>query len=197
MRLSIIIAAASACIALTACNRNPERNATDLATNGPAANESAAPESQAVSTLSGQDFASTLAASDAFEIESARLAVDKAPSPAVKDFARRMIEAHSGSTDKLKKVTAALSPAVKPDATLSVNQEQMLDRLKTLDGAAFEQAYVADQVTAHQTALGVVQAYAEGGDVPALKTFAADAVTMVSDHLKQARELGTEPVSAG
>jgi len=108
-----------------------------------------------------------------------------------------MIDAHGLSTEKLKKIAGALSPAVRPAATLSVNQQQMLDRLKTLDGAAFERAYVTDQVTAHETALGVVQAYSEGGDVPALKSFAADAVTMVSDHLKQARTLGPPPVSTG
>jgi len=196
MRLSIIIAAASACIALAACNRNPEGNSTDTVASS-AANESPPPQSEAVSSLSGQDFANTLAAGDAFEIASARLAVDKASRPAVKDFARKMIDAHAASTDKLKKVTAGLSPAVRPDATLSVNQQQMLDRLKTLEDTAFEQTYVADQVTAHETALGVVQAYSEGGDVPALKSFATEAVAMVSDHLKHARGLGTPPVSTG
>lgn len=195
--MRIVITIAVACVALAACNRNPERNATDTVTNGPAANENLPAPSEAASSLSGQDLANTLAASDAFEIASSRLAVDKAPTPAVKAFAHKMIDAHSASTQKLKKVAAGLSPVVKPDAALSVKQQQDLDRLKTLDGATFEQAYVADQVTAHETALGVVQAYSEGGDVPALKTFATDAVAMVSDHLKQARALGTAPASTG
>jgi putative membrane protein len=196
MRISITIMAVSACIALTACDRKPNGNSTDIAGNTPATNESIPPQ-DVIASLSGQDFANTLAASDAFEIASSRLAADKAPTPAVKDFARKMIDAHMASTDKLKTETVTLTPTITPDAGLSPDQQQKLDGLRTLTGAAFERTYVADQVTAHETALGIVQAYSESGDVPVLKAIATDAVAMISDHLKRARALSSGKTPTG
>ncbi|SKB45590.1 protein of unknown function [Sphingopyxis flava] len=110
-------------------------------------------------------------------------------SPSIKAFARKMVDAHTASTDKLKKEVATLTPAIKPDPALSGDQQKKLDALQQLTGTAFEQAYIADQVAAHEAALGVVQAYADNGTEPVLKRFAADATKMVSDHLDEARRL--------
>src|SRR5690606_35559627 len=100
-------------------------------------------------------------------------------------------DAHTASTDKLKKVVATLTPAIKPDPALSGDQQKKLDALQQLTGTAFEQAYIADQVAAHEAALGVVQAYADNGTEPVLKPFAADATKMESDHLDEARRLAS------
>lgn len=48
-----------------------------------------------------------------------------------------------------------------PNPTQSAEQQQKLDALKALTGTAFEQAYVADQVAAHETALGILRSHAE------------------------------------
>ena len=48
-----------------------------------------------------QSFANIAAASDAFEIETSRLALANGASAAVKSYANKMIEAHTASTAKL------------------------------------------------------------------------------------------------
>ena len=182
---------ATAVLALAACNQKPaDQPADTTANNIPAAQEVAPPET-VPTALPAQDFANRLAASDTFEIATSRLAVDRAPTPSIKAFARKMVDAHTASTDKLKKEVGALSPAIAPDSALSADQQKKLDALRQLTGAAFEQAYVADQVAAHQAALGVVRFYAQTGSEPVLKRFAADAVKMVSEHLDEARRLAT------
>lgn len=195
MRITTGMTAIAVGLALAACDQPSTNQTADGRADGsPVPGETAPPE-PAATALPGQDFADALAASDAFEIAASRLAVDRAPTPAVKAYAQKMIDAHTASTDRLKKDGATLSPAVTPDPTLSAEQQQKLDALKPLTGTAFEQAYMADQIAAHETALGVVQAYAASGSDPTLKRLAADAVEMVSDHLGEARRLA--PAAAG
>ena len=85
-----------------------------------------------------------------------------------------MITAHTASTAKLKSTAATLSPAVTPDDTLSPGQQQKLDDLKGLHGAAFDSAYAAAQVDAHQAALDALNGYAASGDNAALKELAKE-----------------------
>lgn len=179
----------AASLALAACDQNPNNETPGSGVEGtPMANEVVPPE-PVMTSLPRQDFADTVAASDAFEIASARLAAEKASTPEIKAYAQKMIEAHNTSTEKLKKEAAALTPAIKPDPVLSLEQQKKLDELGKLSGAEFERVYVADQIAAHEKALEVVQAYSADGDEPKLKTFATDAVKMVSDHLAEARKL--------
>ncbi len=181
----------AASLALAACDQNPAGNAPESGVEGtPMANEKVPPPEPAAASLSRQDFADTVAASDAFEVASARLATEKASTPEVKAYAQKMIQAHNTSTEKLKKEAAALTPAIKPDPALSLEQQKKLDELGKLSGAEFERVYVVDQIAAHEKALEMVQAYSADGDEPKLKTFATDAMKMVSDHLDEARKLG-------
>lgn len=196
MRIVTGITAVMASLSLAACDQPPADRATGDRTDlSPIPGEAMPPEPAAAS-LSGQEFGDTLAASDAFEIAASRLATDRAPTPTVKAFAQKMVDAHTASTDRLKKDGATLTPAIKPDPALSAEQQQKLDALKPLTGTAFEQAYLKEQVAAHEAALGVVQAYAASGSDPVLKRFAAEAIKMVSEHLEEARRLATTAAGA-
>jgi putative membrane protein len=137
----------------------------------------------------GQTFADTAAASDAFEIETSKLAATKAQSAKVKRFAEQMIKAHTDSTAKLKTAASAASPAIAPNAQLSPAQQQTLDALAGKSGADFDTAYAKAQVDAHQMALDALKAYANTGDVPSLKTFAGQVVPVVTAHLNMAKGL--------
>ncbi|MBB3473868.1 putative membrane protein [Sphingomonas sp. BK345] len=191
MSLRTTILAATAVLALGACSRGNDTtqagaaNGSDLGATGMAT----ATPTAAAPAAAGQSFANTAAASDAFEIETSRLALTNASSPAVKRFAKAMIDAHEASTAKLKTVTAGLSPAIQPVATLSAEQQQTVESLRAAKGSAFDSAYAAAQSAAHQQTLDVLKAYAASGDVPALKTFAQDLVPTVTAHLNMAKGL--------
>jgi putative membrane protein len=143
----------------------------------------------APSPLTAQGFANTAAASDRFEIESSKLAAASASSAAVKKFAAQMVTAHTASTAKLKSTTAALSPPITPDDTLSADQQSKLDSLKGLTGTAFDTAYASAQVDAHQATLDALKNYAASGDNAELKTFANGMVPTVTAHLNLAKGL--------
>jgi putative membrane protein len=62
-------------------------------------------------------------------------------------------------------------------------------------GPSFDLAYKNAQITAHQNALQLMQAFAANGDVPALRNAAAQAVPVVQMHLNQAQALPVAPVA--
>ncbi|ATY34060.1 DUF4142 domain-containing protein [Sphingomonas psychrotolerans] len=137
----------------------------------------------------GQKFANDVGASDYYEIEAGKLAQEKAQAQPLKDFGKLMVEHHTASTDKLKAAGAKASPAITPSPALSVEQEAGLEALRQAEGAAFDTAYKAQQIAAHEKALTLVKGYAATGDVPELKKFASDAEKVVQAHLTKIKGL--------
>ncbi|GAA0437907.1 MULTISPECIES: DUF4142 domain-containing protein [Sphingomonas] len=133
--------------------------------------------------LTAQSFANTMAASDTFEIESAKIAQDKATAPALKQFAAQMVKDHTASTAKLK--TAAASANVTPAPALTAEQNANLEALRAASGAEFDNVYKQQQVAAHQQALSALQGYAANGEAASLKTFASNTAKVVEGHLKE------------
>lgn len=136
----------------------------------------------AAAPMSGQDFANTLAASDAYEIAGGKLAQQKATTKALKDFGKEMVDDHTKSTAKLKTAAGKASPAITPAPALTDEQQANLKTLQSATGTDFDAAYKSQQVAAHEKALATLRAYAGGGDVPSLRDFARDAQDMVSNH---------------
>lgn len=185
-------------LSLAACSKSEEHKAnqalnateTGLANAASAAGNAVDNLSMAATpTPSGQEFADKAAKSDAFEIAAARLAATHAASAEVKSFARMMIEAHTGSTTKVKAAAASASPVIVPNATLTRDQEDALAKLRGLNGADFDKAYVNGQVDAHEEALDLMKKYAADGTVPSLKTAAGEIAPVVEKHLASARAL--------
>jgi putative membrane protein len=187
MKYKLLIMVSGGVFALTACNRNQDATTnTDL--NVAIDNSMEANVAEAGPTMS-QDFVNAAAASDKFEIESSKLAAAAGASAAVKRFAESMISAHTDSTAKLKSTVAGMKPPLTPDDSLNADQQTALDGLKGKTGAAFDTAYAAAQVDAHQKTLDSLKAYSAAGDNVALKSFADGLIPTVTAHLTTAKGL--------
>ncbi len=190
MKIRATILATTALLALAGCGRGNEAAQTNMANDTAMTTQpDATSATPAASVSASQTFANAVAASDAFEIETSKLALTNGASASVKSYAQKMIDAHTASTAKLKTTVAGLMPAITPDATLNAEQQQKLDRLKTLNGTAFDQAYIAEQTAGHQQTLDTLKAYAASGDMPALKDFATGLIPTVTAHLNMAKSL--------
>jgi putative membrane protein len=178
-------------LVLAACG--PKATTTNTVDTAATTNDTMATNDTAMvtapSATSAQGFANAAAASDAFEIESSKLAATKASSAKVKAFAAQMIAAHTKSTAKLKATAATLSPAITPDPTLAPDQQAMLDSLHAVDGAAFDTTYKTNQTAAHQATLDKLKAYAANGEEPKFKEIATGLIPTVTAHLNMAKSL--------
>jgi putative membrane protein len=185
----LIAGAALAAISLAACGQKTDANgaatpAEQAAT--PDANPAATVPTAADETKAAT-FVDKAAASDMFEIEAAKLAQTKSSNADVKAFADMMIKDHTKSTADLKKAIADSGAAVTPPAALPADMQGKLDALKA--SATFDKDYMAGQVDAHQQALDLLQRYAQDGDTPAIKAFAAATAPVVQTHLDRAKTL--------
>ena len=192
MRKTVSIIAISAVLALGACGPRAEKSADaagnsvdNVADSADAILSNAADnvKESVLPTPTGQEFIDKAAKSDAFEIASAKLAGEKADSADIKAFATMMITDHTGSTAKIKGAGAAAIPALRPDPTLTDDQQAKLADLGKLTGKDFDKAYADQQIAAHKSALSLMKLYADKGDVATLKAAAGDIVPKVQAHL--------------
>src|SRR5581483_7622132 len=103
---------------------------------------------------STQDFVKEVAVSDMFEIESSKLAQAKGDQ-AAKDFAGHMIEDHTKTSNELKGMVQDGKVKASIPAALDKSHQKKLDKLKDLNGDAFNKQYDSDQVSAHKDAVNL------------------------------------------
>lgn len=137
-------------------------------------------------TPSTADFVQEAAMSDVFEIESSKLARDKAD-PATKDFADHMVEDHTKTSEELK--TTASQANVPVPAALNGSLASKLDKLKNAQGADFTKLYLDDQVSAHKDAVSLFERYGKSGENPMLKAWALKTLPTLQRHLDMAQAL--------
>lgn len=132
------------------------------------------------------DYAAQAAASDLFEIQSSRLALERSRDKDVRAFAQMMVEHHTRTTEQLKRALGdARIPS--PAPRLMPAQQTMMTELRAAPGDGFDRLYMSQQRMAHEMALALHKTYAERGDAPALRNVAAAAVPVIEQHIRQLR----------
>lgn len=141
----------------------------------------------AASTAAG--FVQTAAISDMYEIQSSKLALEKAQNQAVKDFAQQMISAHEQTTAQLKTTLNNAGVDVTPPTEVDAAHQALLQELSAASGDAFDQRYIEQQTQAHEQALALMQSYSTGGDNPQLQQFASETAPKIRQHLEDLRKI--------
>jgi putative membrane protein len=137
---------------------------------------------------STEDFVKTAAMSDMLEIESSKLAQQKADARS-KTFAGKMIGDHTQTSGELKSLVQGGKVKAELPKALDSSHQSKLDNLKGLNGVEFDKAYDDLQRSVHKDAVSLFERYAKGGDNKALKSFAAKHLPHLKQHLKAAEQL--------
>jgi putative membrane protein len=147
-------------------------------------------------TSTTKGFVTAAATSDMYEVTAGKIAIQRATSPEVKEFATQMVKAHTETTAKLKSILAANNIAVTPPAHVDNRRQGMLDDLRGAKTADFDHRYISQQVAAHKEADILMIGYAKDGDNAAVKDFAAATDKAVKMHLDMAQKLDAATKSA-
>jgi putative membrane protein len=129
-----------------------------------------------------EDFVLEASASDMFEIESSKLALQKGDD-AVKTFAQQMISDHGKTSAELKSLIGT------PVSTLTEDDKKSIDNLGKLEAADFNEEYIDEQVDAHEDAVDLFKRYSEEGDNPELKAWAGKTLPALQHHYMMAQQL--------
>jgi putative membrane protein len=141
-----------------------------------------------VKSMSAHDreFVDAAAQGGMFELDSARMALDKNASGPNRAFANMMLEDHEKANKELEKVVrekGGMLP-IAPDA----EHRRMLDDLSKTQGQTFDEAYHKAQVKVHDDAIALFEDAARNCDDADLRTFAEKTLpTLVKhrDHLNE------------
>jgi putative membrane protein len=159
---------------------------------GPAFSQSVGEKTGVNSVLgispSTPDFVKQVAISDMFEIESNKLGKEKGTA-AQKAFAAQMITDHTKTSTELKGLVSSGKVKAELPTALDSSHQGKLDKLKEKSGDDFASDFNSMQVSAHKDAVSLFERYANGGDDPELKAWAAKTLPALQHHLEMAQQL--------
>lgn len=143
----------------------------------------------AATTTSTQGFIEAAAISDMYEVEAAKIALQRSQRADVKAFAQKMLDAHTATTNELKRLVSGENIAVTIPTALDSRHKGMIENLTGAAAADFDGRYIDQQEMAHNQASTLFKGYADNGDSAALKQFAATTLAAINTHLGEARAL--------
>jgi putative membrane protein len=196
-------------VAFAACTPGGEKGDTNQpGENGAVAATSTDSGAVAGATMGGGDSAGmaaggamgdpaimgTMNTSNAAEITTSELALEKAANAEVKSYARDMISEHR----TMQKEADMLSQKVQTPAQPAAKADQMqgmvtaaVDSMKALSGAQFDQKYIAFQVQSHQMTLDNLRRFENQAQNAELKAMITKAIPAVQGHLERAQKIQT------
>ena len=144
---------------------------------------SAFAQDQAKKMTDTKTFVRMATSGNQFQIQSSKLALDKAQDKGLQKYAKQMIEDHTAVSDKMKKTLKQANIEMPENAQkLTENHQKMMDKLKQAEGKQFDEAYREAQIKAHDEAIKLHQAYAEGGDNKQLQQLAQSLLPTLKQH---------------
>src|SRR5215468_5203535 len=188
---------------VAACETHPERTGVSETTPSPTAtittspspgaspatSPGVSPTGGAIGTLTPLDrkFLTDAASGAAMEVQLGNLAAQKATSEDVKRFGQRMAADHSQGGQTLRQMASNLKFTLPQD--LEPEQRTVVSRLENLSGKSFDREYMKEMVRDHEKDISEYERAEKQATIPEIKQFATEALPMLRDHLKQAREI--------
>ena len=150
-------------------------------------------EAQAINDL---EIAHIAVTASNIDIAAAHLALAFSTDPRIRQFAETMITDHSAVNGQAVELVEALMITPQDNDVsrgLMANAMAKRDELSTLRGAAFDQAYIANEVAYHEVvAQAVTQTLIPNAQNAELKALLEGAVPAFTAHLEHARMLAAE-----
>lgn len=138
-----------------------------------------------VRTTSG--FVTAAGINDLYVVAASKIALQRARSPAVRIFARRMMETHTAAIAKLKRAIRYNNVNATLPGAVDARRRVMLDDLRGARAENFDHRYIAQQIAAHKETDILMRRYAKVGKINAMRDFAAASGKAEAGHLALAR----------
>jgi putative membrane protein len=160
-------------------------NAAQDAVSGPVGQTSAAVIG--ANTVGG--FVTSLATSDLYELEAARIANTRSQNAGVRELAAMITTDHTASTNKLKTIAPIEATGTTLPTTLDERRQGMIDNLNAATPADFDRVWLTQQVAAHNEALTLLNGFKDKTDSPQLAALATEIIPKVTLHRDHAQRL--------
>jgi putative membrane protein len=174
---SLALGAALACAATAAAQETPNQGAPQTAHD--------MPPGMGQPSTTDRKFVQKAMRGGLAEVKLGQLAADRGTSAEVRELGQRMVRDHGKANGELAEIARTKGIALPTD--LDANDQANVDRLSKLTGKAFDRAYIATLVKAHdQDTAAFERASTELAD-PDLRAFARRALPALRQHDDLAR----------
>lgn len=137
-----------------------------------------------------RDFLEKAAHAGHTEVEGSKLALSKATSPEVKQFAQQMVDDHTKAGEELKQL--AESKGLKVPTEPAMAQKAKLKVLSARSGDGFDRDYAEEVgVKAHADTVKLFQKAAQSAQDADVRAFAQKTLPTLQHHLQMAQSLHT------
>jgi putative membrane protein len=130
---------------------------------------------------------------DNIDIEAGKLAESKTSNPKVKEFAQLMVRDHTSVNKQATQLAKKLNLTPEESATsrsLKSDGDKMMTKLKGLSGAAFDKAYIDNEVSYHESVIkAVTDTLIPNAKNAELKSLLESAGPVFGSHLNHAKEI--------
>jgi len=178
-RIYLLLAASVALAA--ACNNNKQKSQEE------ASKDSTAAMAESMDHIDNKsiDFATDAAAANNREIALGKLGLTNANYQRLKDFAQKMIDAHTAANTDLQK--ACYSAGVTLPAGLSTSDQEDISKMGEKKGKEFDRDFIKRMVKEHQQTMEKLDAAAHNMKDTSLQNYAKKTLPVVNEHLSEAR----------
>ena len=146
---------------------------------------------------STQDFVTEAAQGDMLEIESGKLAQQKASDPNIKQFAGQLVNDHQKTSNDLKALVSSGKVRANLPTAMDSTHQGKFDKLNGVSGADFDKAFDDLQTSAHKDATSLFERYSKGGENADLRGFAAMYLPTLQHHLQTAENFSKNRTTQG
>jgi len=134
-----------------------------------------------------QKFFEEAASANKLEVESGRLAAQKASNPQLKAFAQEMVTDHTKAGQELQALAAR--KRIQLPIAMSDDHQQKLEKLRAKTGKDFDQEFRDLMVDSHEEAVSLFENTAKDAQDPEVKAFATKMLPTLQRHERHANTL--------
>jgi putative membrane protein len=138
-----------------------------------------------VKPLDPEAFVKEAVQSNLMKAKAGHLAIEKAQNPALRLFARRLVDDHSKTAQELKLL--AEGKGITAASDLNPRRQEKIDDLAELSGEEFDQAFARLMHTAHQKEVRQFDRMARETADPQVQQFARHTLPVLRKHLLMVR----------
>jgi putative membrane protein len=140
---------------------------------------------------SSVEFVEKATLANMYEVEAAKIALERSQVQAVKDFAQMMHDTHTSGLTELGTLSSAAMVA--PPIALDNDHTGKLEALRDASVEDFDDVYIDQQTEVHENTLNLLKDYASNGKDAGLQAFAMKTAPTVETHLTQVKALDDSP----
>ena len=140
-------------------------------------------------SVTRKQFIKRAAIANLYELEAAKIALQRARRDDVKELARAMIADHEKMGSELRSfIGGTISPQMPPESLDAVHRT-LIDHLNGASDEDFDRRYIAQQKIAHKEAITLFKTYHQMARDDGLRNLAGLALPVLEQHMQMVRNL--------